>query len=156
MTLHTHIPTRSELEQLLDVRDPLCVSLYVPTSPLTHEAQAGRIELKTLTADATRQLEEAGVAGRAVTELREPLEELVDDDDFWAEQARSLAIFAAPGAVRTFRLPNRLTSEVEVGDRFYVKPLLRAVTFPQAAFVLALAAGSVRLVEITPDEPPFG
>jgi hypothetical protein len=153
MTLHTDIPTRSELEQLLDVRDPLCVSLYVPTSPLTQEAQAGRIELKTLTADATRQLEEAGVARRAVTELREPLEELVDDDDFWAEQARSLAIFAAPGAVRTFRLPNRLTSEVEVGDRFYVKPLLRAVTFPQAAFVLALAAGGVRVVEVAAEGP---
>src|SRR5262249_17722871 len=35
-----------------------------------------------------------------------------------------------------------------------VKPLLRAVTFPQAAFVLALGAGSVRLVEVARDEPP--
>jgi hypothetical protein len=70
-------------------------------------------------------------------------------------QARSLAVFASPSGVRTFRLPNRLTSDVEVGDRFYVKPLLRAVTFPQAAFVLALAAGSVRLVEVTRDGPSY-
>ena len=153
MTLHTDIPTRSELEQLLAVRDPLCVSLYVPTSPLPQEAQAGRIELKTHTADAMRQLEDSGAARRAITELREPLEELVDDDAFWSEQARSLAVFAAPGGVRTFRLPNRLSSEVEVGDRFYVKPLLRAVTFPQAAFVLALAAGGVRLVEVAAEGP---
>jgi release factor family 11 len=153
MTLHTDIPTRSELEELLAVRDPLCVSVYVPTSPLTQEAQASRIELKTLTADAMRQLEETGAARRAVGELREPLEELVDDEDFWAEQAHSLAVFAAPETVRTFRLPNRLTSEVEVGDRFYIKPLLRAVTFPQAAFVLALAAGGVRVVEVTADGP---
>ena len=55
--------------------------------------------------------------------------------------------------MRTFRLPNRLTSEVEVGDRFYVKPLLRAVTFPQAAFVLALAAGGVRVVEVAGEGP---
>jgi hypothetical protein len=153
MTLHTDIPTRSELEQLLAVRDPLCVSLYVPTSPLTEEARAARIELKTLTAHAMRQLEDTGAARRALTELREPLEELVDDDAFWSEQARSLAVFAAPEALRTFRLPNRLTSEVEVGDRFYVKPLLRAVSFPQAAFVLALAAGGVRVVEVTADGP---
>jgi hypothetical protein len=153
MTLHTDIPTRSELEQLLAVRDPLCVSLYVPTSPLSQEAQGGRIELKTLTANAVGQLEEAGAARRAVGELREPLDELVDDNGFWAEQARSLAVFAAPGGVRTFRLPNRLTSEVEVGDRFYVKPLLRAVTFPQAAFVLALAAGGVRVVEVAAEGP---
>jgi Bacterial archaeo-eukaryotic release factor family 11 len=155
VTLHTDIPTRTELEQLLAVRDPLCVSLYVPTSPLTQEAQGGRIELKTLTADAMGQLEAAGAPRRAVTELREPLEELVDDDGFWAEQAHSLAVFAAPGVVRTFRLPNRLTSEVEVGDRFYVKPLLRSVTFPQAAFVLALAAGGVRVVEVAADGPAF-
>jgi hypothetical protein len=87
--------------------------------------------------------------------VRESLDALVEDDDFWAEQARSLAVFASPGATRTFRLPNRLSSVVEVGDRFYVKPLLRAVTFPQAAFVLALAAGSVRLVEVTREGPPF-
>src|SRR5262245_47836506 len=156
MTLHTDIPTRSELEQLLAVRDPLCVSLYIPTSPLTQEAQGARIELKTLTAEAMRQLQDTGAVRRALAELREPLEELVDDEDFWSEQARSLAVFAAPAGVRTFRLPNRLTSEVEVGDRFYVKPLLRAVTFPQAAFVLALAAGGVRVVEVAAEGPAYG
>jgi hypothetical protein len=155
MTLHTDIPTRSELEQLLAVRDPLCVSLYVATSPLTQEAQAGRIELKTLTAEAMGQLEETGAARRQLEPLREPLDELVDDDDFWAEQAYSLAVFASPAGTRTFRLANRLTSEVEVGDRFYVKPLLRAVTFPQAAFVLALAAGGVRLIEVAAEGPPY-
>jgi hypothetical protein len=155
MTLHTDIPTRTELEPLLAVRDPLCVSLYVPTSPLPQEAQAGRIELKTLTANAMGQLEDTGAARRDVAELREPLDELVDDNGFWSEQARSLAVFAAPSGVRTFRLPNRLTSEVEVGDRFYVKPLLRAVTFPQAAFVLALAAGGVRVVEVVADGPAW-
>jgi hypothetical protein len=64
-----------------------------------------------------RQLEEASASRRAMTEIREPLDELADDDDFWAEQARSLAVFAAPESLGTFRLPNRLTSEVEVGDR---------------------------------------
>ena len=66
-----------------------------------------------------------------------------------------MAVFLAPGRTRTFRLPNRLVDHVEVGDRFYVKPLLRAVTFPQTAFVLALAALSVRLVEVTREGPSF-
>lgn len=57
--------------------------------------------------------------------------------------------------MRSFRLPNRLTEAVQVADRYYVKPLLRAVTFPQTAFVLALAEGSVRLLEVTPDLPTF-
>ncbi|MGZ4224556.1 MAG: baeRF11 domain-containing protein, partial [Solirubrobacteraceae bacterium] len=54
----------------------------------------------------------------------------------------------------TFRLPNRLLGVVEAADRFYVKPLLRTVTFPQVAFVLALAQGSVRLIEVSPDVEP--
>ncbi|RIQ33672.1 hypothetical protein DY240_04760 [Jiangella rhizosphaerae] len=139
----------------MTARDPASVSIYVPTSPVTQQAQAGRIELKNLAAEAVRQLEEAGADRGAPADVRESLDDLVEDDDFWAEQARSLAVFASPGGATVFRLPNQLTSAVEVGDRFYVKPLLRAVTFPQAAFVLALAAGSVRLVEVTRDGPPF-
>jgi hypothetical protein len=155
LTLHTDIPTRSEVERLLLARDPSSVSAYLPTSPITQDAQADRIELKNLVADATGQLEAAGADRRSVSDVREALDALVEDDEFWAEQARSLAVFASPTTLRTFRLPNRLGSIVEVADRFYVKPLLRAVTFPQAAFVLALAAGSVRLVEVSREGPPF-
>lgn len=68
---------------------------------------------------------------------------------------KQLAVFASPGSFRAFRLPNRLGTHIEVGDRFYVRALLRALTFPQAAFVLALAAGSVRLIEVLPDGPVY-
>jgi Bacterial archaeo-eukaryotic release factor family 11 len=155
VTLHTDIPTRFEIERLLTARGTPCVSMYLPTSTVTQDAQADRIELKNLTSAAVEQIEATGTDRRTLSEVREPLDELVEDDEFWAEQARSLAVFASPRGVRTYRLPNRLTSAVEVADRFYVKPLLRAVTFPQAGFVLALAAGSVRLVEVTGEGPPF-
>jgi hypothetical protein len=155
VTLHTDIPTHTEVERLLAVRDGPCVSIYLPTTPITPDADADRIELKNLAAAASEQLEAAGARRPDVLEFRESLDELGEDEDFWAEQSHSLALFASADGVRTFRLPNRLTSHVEVGDRFYVKPLLRAITFPQAAFVLALAAGSVRLVELARDEPAF-
>ncbi len=154
MTLHTDIPTRSEIERLVAARGGPRVSIYLETSPITQEAQAARIGLKNLAADAAAQFARAGVDRRDIAAVGDALDELGDDEDFWAEQARSLAIFASPESVQTFRLPNRFTSEVEVADRFYVKPLLRAITFPQAAFVLVLAAGSVRLVEIVREGPP--
>lgn len=97
---------------------------------------------------------EAGAAKADVAETREELEALVDDDEFWRYQARSLAIFATPEALTTFRLPNRLVAMVEVSDRFHVKPLLRAITFPEVAVVLALAQGSVRLIEVAPNVEP--
>ena len=42
----------------------------------------------------------------------------------------------------------------EVSDRFHLKPLLRALTFPHTAFVLALSQGTVRLLEIAPELEP--
>ena len=154
MALHTDIPTRSELASLLDARDPASVSIYLPTTVVTQDAAGDRIALKTSTSEAVERLETAGVDRRAIASVREGLDELVEDDDFWTEQAHSLAVFSTPDRLRTYRLPNQLSSAVEVGDRFFVKPLLRAVTFPQATFVLALGAGAVRLVEVTRDEPP--
>jgi len=153
--LHIDIPTPAQLTSLLDARSPASVSIYVPTSPLPQEADADRIELKNLAAAAVRQLEDGDLGHGVVGGVREHLDHLHDDEDFWHLQASSLAVFATPDALRTFRLPNRLTSMVEVSDRFHVKPLLRTVTFPQAAFVLALAQGSVRLVEVAAEVPAY-
>ena len=69
-------------------------------------------------------------------------------------QAHSLAVLATPDSVRTFRLATAITDRVEVSDRFHLKPLLRAIAFPQHAFVLALSENAVRLVEVFADLPP--
>jgi len=155
MALHTDIPTRAEIERLLTTRGPACVSIYLPTSPITQDAQGDRIELKNLASEAAAQLRDGEASPHDIAAIEEPLQDLVDDGDFWARQSHSLAIFATPSSVKTFRVPNRLGTFVEVSDRFHLKPLLRVVTFPQAAFVLALAQGSVRLLELTADLPPF-
>ena len=151
MALHLDIPTDEQLAALLSSREPGSVSAYLPTSPLPQDADAARIELKNLAAEALRQLEgaERGVAAG----LQEHVDDLLDDEVFWTRLAVSLAVFATPGGLRTFRLPNRLVSMVEVSDRFHLKPLLRSVTFPQAALVLALAQNSVRLIEVAGDVP---
>jgi hypothetical protein len=90
-----------------------------------------------------------------LTPLQKEIADLVDDDPFWRDQARSLATFATPERLVTFRLPNELSSTVEVADRFFVKPRLRSLTFPQVAMVLALAQGSVRLVEVAAEAGPW-
>jgi hypothetical protein len=152
--VHTDIPTRADLEQLLLVRDPACVSIYMPTTP-EERGERDRIEFKNLGAEALEQLTAAELDRRSLVDLRELLDDLVDDDAFWARQGHSLAVFATPSRMRTFQVANRLTPMVEVSDRFHVKPLLRSATFPQAAFVLALSQNAARLVEVSPDEPPF-
>lgn len=150
MSLHTDIPTRAQVERLLDNLRAGSVSIYLPTDPASN-GLAERTELGNLAADATRQLVEGAFSKTHVSAVAGALEDLVDDSEFWRYQARALAVFATPESSATFRLPNRLLPLVEVSDRFHVKPLLRAVTFPQVALVLALAQGSVRVVEVAPD-----
>lgn len=151
--LYVDIPTPADLKALTSHRDDMCASIYLRTTPVSRETAGDRIELKNLAKEAIRQLEAAGADKRRVAALSEHLDDLVDDDEFWRFQAHSLAVLATPDNIRTFRVPSALEPVVEVSDRFYLKPLLRAVTFPNACYVLALAEGSVRLVEVSADLP---
>lgn len=147
------LPTEAELGELARHRGDACASLYLPTTPLTQETAGDRIALRNLSADAVRRLTEARVDKRRVAALAEHLDALDDDEDFWRFQARGLAILATPEHVHTFRLASTLTPTAVVSDRFHLKPLLRAVTFPHCAYVLALSENAVRLLGVSADLP---
>jgi hypothetical protein len=151
--MYVDIPSRSDIERLVSVRAPACVSIYMRTTPLTQEAQKDRLELKNFGRSAADQLRAQDADRRTVAAIDDAIGDLVDDDEFWRFQANSLAVLVTPDTTTTFRLPNRLEPLVEVSDRFHVKPLLRSITVPQTAFVLALAQGSVRVVEVFADLP---
>ncbi|MCP3371950.1 hypothetical protein [Bradyrhizobium cajani] len=151
--LYLDIPTTADLKSLISHRDDICLSIYLRTSPVTQETAGDRIELKNLAKQGIQQLEAAGVDKRHVAALAEHLDDLIDDDEFWRFQARSLAVLATPDNILTFRLPNALEPVVEVSDRFFLKPLLRAVTFPHTCYVLALSEGTVRVIEVPSDLP---
>lgn len=151
--LYLDTPTPRDLSALNELRADVCVSIYLPTTPLTQDIQKARIKLSNLTREAIRQLEESGTDKRLVAALKDNLDDLADDDGFWTYQAHSLAVFATRDSLRTYRLANKLEQSVEVSDRFHLKPLLRAVTFPHAAYVLAISENAVRLVEVSADLP---
>ena len=151
--LHVDIPTLPEIQQLFAERDAACVSIYLETTPHTQHVGEAGIALSNLIKEADAQLERGGLDKRARQALAEQFEAVVEDEDFWKFQANSLAIFATPHSQRSYRLPNRLTPMVQVADRFHLKPLIRAVSVPQHAFVLALAENEVRLIEVFSDMP---
>ena len=149
--LYLDIPTANDYADLAAWRGDIAVSLFLPTTPVTLDTDADRIQLKNLAKEAISQLEAAGADKRRVGPLAEELDDLVDDDDFWRYQAKGLVIFATPDNLRTYRVPNTLEPMVKVSDRFHLKPLLRSTSFCNAGYVLALADGSVRLVEVSGD-----
>lgn len=151
--LYVDIPTQPEIGRLVAERGSAMISIYLTTTPETQHIDAARTRLKQLTQDAVTQLEAVGVDKRTIWPIEEQLHDLMDDDDFWRVQANSLALFVTPDSLRSYRLPNHLSETVQVSDRFHIKPLLRAVSMPQHAFVLALAENEVRVIELLGDQP---
>lgn len=151
--LYVDIPTQSEIAQLVAERGEAMISLYLKTTPETQHIDAARTRLKQLTQQAVEQMQEVGVPKRTIWPIEEQLHDLMDDDDFWRVQANTLAVFVTPSSLRSYRLPNHLTETAQVSDRFHLKPLLRAVSMPQHAFVLALAENELRVIEVLGDQP---
>lgn len=147
--LHTDIPTAGSILQLARARAPFSVSIYLPTSPIPSESEPARIALRNDVATAANQLTHAGASREDVERLEDAIADLIQDRRFWSYLSHSLVIFYSAGRLQTFRVPNRLPAAVEVSDRLYIKPLLRTVTFPQSAFVLALSQNAVRLIEVS-------
>lgn len=152
--VHKDIPSRSDIDILAAVRQPSSVSIYTPSGPLPEDGERARIELKNQLRDAVTQLEEADAERSVVEHIKSSVDTLLQDPLFWQYQANSLAVFINEDTFETYRLPNKLVSTVDIADRFYIKPLLRTITFSQSAYVLALSQNNVRLVKVTADTPP--
>ncbi len=147
------LPSVEEVGNLNLIRSDASISIYLATTPISRETEQTRVTLNNLIKKAIKQLEAAGIEKPRIQLLQQQFDDLLTDTEFWDYQANSLAILATPDSLRTYRLANRLQNIVEVSDRFHLNPLLRAVSFSHAAYILALSENAVRLIQISPDLP---
>ena len=131
--LYVDIPTLPEIRALhRHPRRCLRVDLFADDAQ-TQDVKASRIAFGNQAKAAVAAIGTPPAStSAAVPCWRAELAALGEDDAFWRLQAHSLAVLATSDNVRTFRLATSVTETVEVSDRFYRKPLLRAVAFPQA------------------------
>ena len=125
----------------------VCLSIFLPATPVTQDAQANRITLKNLARQALDQAQSIADK-RQIWPMAEYLEALQEDDGFWEFQANGLAVLVTPESIRTYRLAHTVEEAAEVSDRFYLKPLVPSLQ-PKAAYVLAISQKSVTLYEFT-------
>lgn len=151
--LYVDIPSREEYSYLADVRSDACISIYLQTSPLHQQLAASKIQFGNFIKDALQQVTDRGLDKRRIVLLEEELYSVAEDESFWDLHAHSLAVLVTPDSIRTYRLANQLPNRLDVSDRFYLKPLLRALTFPHSAYILALSENQTRLIEFFADAP---
>ncbi|PKP80811.1 MAG: hypothetical protein CVT79_13605 [Alphaproteobacteria bacterium HGW-Alphaproteobacteria-18] len=152
--LYVDTPTPQDIVRLNGIGGGTCVSIYVPTTPLTQKIGEARLKFRHLISEAVKQADAAGHDKRETGLIETGLLHLAEDDSFWRVQANSLAVFATQKGVTSFRLANKLEASTEVADRFHLLPLLRTVAFPHEAFILALSENGVRLIQTFSDMPP--
>lgn len=154
--LHVDQPTDDDLRRMAAFGGTATVSVYLPTTPVTADAEADRITFVNL----AREALDAVVAGdppRGVVEaISLHLDDLADDDDFWAHQAYGLAVFAAESGVVTFRLAEPVGPSAHAGHRALLAPLVAAAATPRAFLVLDLSADGARLLDCAGDGTASG
>lgn len=134
-------PFQQAVSELLGFGSSPCLSLYLNTHRASVQAAEDRIRYKNMLREA-----EALVGGDSG--FLEPARDLLKDEEFWTHLADSVAVFCAPSFFRVYKAPFPLTTDLVVGERFYVKPLLGLMALPTRFFVLALSQ-DVRLFECT-------
>lgn len=149
MTYHDRF-TLDDLDALVARREGPCVSFFVPTTPLTRDAERDRIQLKNLRARAFEALtDDRGLRRPDAEAILAPVDEWLDDETFWRQLGEGLAVFVEPGAHRVFRLAERFEPRVAVGDRFVVKPLVPLLSAAGTYHLVALSRNAVRVLEGT-------
>jgi hypothetical protein len=145
-------------DAILARREAPCLSLYQPTHR-SHPDKAQdpiryRNLLKTLTASLHQKY-----ANREVGDLLDPLHALADDVQFWNHTLDGLAVLAAPGFFRAYRLQRPVPELAVVADSFHTKPLVRIMQSADRFQVLGLDRHKARLFEGNRDrldEIPLG
>lgn len=149
--LHVDLPTDDDLRQLADASSAATVTVYLPTTPVTTDADADRIAFVNLAREGVEALRAAGTSKGEADAIAEQLDDLADDSAFWAHQANGLAVISTASGTVTFRLPDPVGPSVYTGDRARLAPLVAAATAPRAFLVLDLSADGARLLESSGD-----
>lgn len=139
---------REKLKELLQPPDGTAVSIYLPTSRASSEAEGDRLRFRAALEQA-QELAAAEADGVPPSEELEELQPLTRDQEFWRYQAEGLAVFVAPGFRRLYRIPTGLPELVVVGPTFHTRPLIDLLQSPDRYWVLGLGRKEVRLWEGT-------
>lgn len=139
---------REKLKELLEEPDGTAVSIYLPTARAGSEAEGDRLRFRAALERAV-ELAAAEEDGSGPSAELDELAELIDDREFWRYQSDGLAVFAARGFIRIYRMPTSLPELVVAAPTFHTRPLIDLLQAPDRYWVLGLSREKVRLWEGT-------
>ena len=135
--------SRSDFQKLAQTTGSTCISIYMPAEKAGTETRKNPIRFKNLIREAEQKIEQLNKSEELAKSLKSA-EGYVDNYDFWQHQDCGLAFFIDAERVQYYRLPYSFQSEVEVSDRFYLKPLLPVISNDSKFYLLSLSQNQVK------------
>jgi hypothetical protein len=138
-------PTQNDLEQILEVRESPCVSIYMPTERPFPDSKQSAVRYRNLVDQVDSSLRgklPAMELQKLLTRLREP-----DEPLGWSHREGGLAVFASSSTFRYFDLPGKTRERLVISDSFHVRPLLRVLQSADRFHVLCLQATTAAVFE---------
>lgn len=141
--------TQDELRSLAEQASSPAISIYFPTVRANVETHENSLHLKSLLGEVNESLSASGLSRKDIDELLQPLQDLLDDGDFWMHQLDGLALFRTPDMFKVYRLGFPVTEKAVVADALRLSPLLRNVPGSDDWYMLCFSKGEVRLLHCT-------
>lgn len=138
--------TRELIQDLLSVEQAVCLSLYMPTHRAHPEKLQNPIRYKNL----VKQLEDSLLRkypSDITKKFMEPMEALIDDNDFWNHTMNGLAVFSSKGLFETVGFYDTVNELAMVANSFHTKPLRQYVQSVDRYYVLAINLHNYHLYE---------
>lgn len=141
--------TRQELENLIEMRNEVCVSIYLPMTRVGPDVPGNSLRLKNALSHVEKQLKKRGWRPAQIDDFLQEPRSLLNEGPFWQHQLDGLALFLAPGFVEIYRLPLDFEPLTVLAERFHIKPLLPLFSDDGRFYLLALSRNRVRLFQGT-------
>jgi hypothetical protein len=137
----------NNLKELAAVHGLHCISVFIPTHiPGDKGLREGdSLLLKNELKDIKRKLAARGLAQPGLDEWVKPIQNLVDDSEFWSRQAGGLALFISDNTFKKYELDINFEPYNYVSTEFYIKPLFSALATNEDFFLLTLELEEVKL-----------
>jgi hypothetical protein len=147
-------PTRTDLKTLAKESGP-CLSIFVTKTPRVGK---GPDPVKSALAAAEDQIAPLNLQRADRDAFLAPVRQLLEYDFSHSNGDSATALFRSTTDIHHFRLPYRVPDSVKLGNRFEVRPLIRALSEEQEFYILALSQKHCRLIHCTlsdSDEVPL-
>lgn len=117
---------KTTLLELADQSNPQSISIFMPTHRYGKEVNEGQdaIAFKNYVQSIRLALEAQNLRSNDISDLLQPLEDLLDDTQFWRHQHKGLAVFRNPDFFAVYHSPMSLAESWHLDSHFYVESLL--------------------------------